>query len=188
MQCRCLDEWIETFIGASSLTRKVAQKGTSTRETEPMTIGLKAYISNPKNLTVISVLVLIIILAAEVGIITLVGTRLPARIATNLSIPMVQSLIAFDGVLLGFAAVVFNSLMNRESTFERISYLFTSMFVTVILFLLSVTSAFFALAAITTSGLEAGAFVLPLGFMVYGTSVLFFTIYIHVARSRQAFK
>ncbi len=100
---------------------------------------------------------------------------------------MLQSLIAFDGVLLGFAAIVFNSLMNRESTFERISYLFSSMFATVILFLLSVTAAFFALASVSSTGLAAGSFVQPLGFMVYGTSVLFFTIYIHVARSRQAF-
>ncbi len=146
---------------------------------------MRAYLSNPKNLTVVSVFVLAVILAAEAGAVNLVGTRLPGQIATNLSIPMLQSLIAFDGVLLGFAAVVFNSLMNRESIFERISYLFGSMFVTVILFLLSVTSAFFALASITSStGLAAGSFILPLGFMVYGTSVLFFTIYIHVARSK----
>ncbi len=86
-----------------------------------MTAGLRAYLSNPKNLTAVSVFVLVVILAIEVGAVNLVGTRLPAQIASSLSIPMLQSLIAFDGVLLGFAAVVFNSLMNRESTFERIS-------------------------------------------------------------------
>ena len=151
--------------------------------------GLRAYLSNPKNLTALSVLVLIAILAAEVATISEVGTRLPEAIDPKNAIPMLQSLVAFDGVLLGFAAVVFNSLMNRETTFERISYLFTSMFATVILFLLSVTAAFFALASNSqTAGLPSGSFVFPLGFMVYGTSVLFFTIYIHVARSKQAFK
>lgn len=150
---------------------------------------MRAYLSNPKNLTPVSVLVLVGILAIEVLAVNEVGTKLPAQIDPKNSIPMLQSLIAFDGVLLGFAAVVFNSLMTRESTFERISYLFSSMFATVILFLLSVTAAFFALASISSStGLGAGSFILPLGFMIYGTSVLFFTIYIHVARSRQAFK
>lgn len=129
------------------------------------------------------------ILVIEVVVVNEVGTRLPSQIDPKNSIPMLQSLIAFDGVLLGFAAVVFNSLMNRESTFERVAYLFSSMFATVILFLLSVTASFFALASNSpSSGLDSLSFVEPLGFMVYGTSVLFFTIYIHVARSRQAFK
>lgn len=151
--------------------------------------GLRAYLSNPKNLTVVSVLVLLVILAVEVVAVITVGGSLPATIDPKNSVPMLQSLVAFDGVLLGFAAVVFNSLMNRESSFERISYLFTSMFATVILFLLSVTSAFFSLAWNSSSaGLSSGSFVQPLGFMIYGTSVLFFTIYIHVVRSKQAFK
>ena len=150
---------------------------------------LRAYLSNPKNLTVVSVLVLLAILAVEVVAVITVGGSLPATIDPKNSVPMLQSLVAFDGVLLGFAAVVFNSLMNRESSFERISYLFTSMFATVILFLLSVTSAFFSLASNSSSaGLSSGSFVQPLGFMIYGTSVLFFTIYIHVVRSKQAFK
>jgi hypothetical protein len=52
-----------------------------------------------------------------------------------------------------------------------------------------VTSAFFSLASNSPlTGLSAGSFIQPLGFMVYGTSVLFFTIYIHMVRSRQAFK
>jgi hypothetical protein len=121
--------------------------------------------------------------------IELVGTTLPSSIDPKDSVPMLQSLVAFDGVLLGFAAVVFNSLMSREGSFERISYLFTSMFATVILFLLSVIAAFFSLAWNSSStGLDSGSFIQPLGFMVYGTSVLFFSIYIHVVRSKQAFK
>ena len=132
---------------------------------------------------------LVIILVIEFAVITEVGTRLPAVIDSNDSVQMLQSLIAFDGVLLGFAAVVFNTLMGRESTFERMSYLLASMFSTVILFLLSVMAAFFAFASISSSvGLAAGSIILPLGFMIYGTSVLFFTLYIHVARNRQAFK
>jgi hypothetical protein len=39
-----------------------------------------------------------------------------------------------------------------------------------------------------SAGLPAGAFAQPLGFTVYGTTVFFFMIYIHVVRSRQAFK
>ena len=150
---------------------------------------MRAYLSNPKNLTPVSVLVLVVILAVEVAVVNEVGTRLPAEIGPTSSVQMLQSLIAFDGVLLGFAAVVFNSLMGRESTFEKMSYLLGSMFSTVILFLLSVMAAFFAIASISSSvGLAAGSIILPLGFMIYGTSVLFFTLYIHVARSRQAFK
>jgi hypothetical protein len=150
---------------------------------------LRAYLSNPKNLTNVSVLVLVIILAIEVVVVNEVGTRLPAIIDSEDSVQMLQSLIAFDGVLLGFAAVVFNTLMGRESTFERMSYLLGAMFSTVILFLLSVVAAFFAIASISSSaGLAAGSIILPLGFMIYGTSVLFFTLYIHVARNRQAFK
>ena len=150
---------------------------------------MRAYLSNPKNLTTVSVLVLVIILVVEVAAVNQVGTRLPTVIDSDDSVQMLQSLIAFDGVLLGFAAVVFNTLMGRESTFERMSYLLGSMFSTVILFLLSVVAAFFAIASISsTAGLASGSIVLPLGFMIYGTSVLFFTLYIHVARNRQAFK
>ncbi len=45
-----------------------------------MTIELRAYLSNPKNLTVVSLLVLVVILAVEVLSVNEVGTRLPAQI------------------------------------------------------------------------------------------------------------
>jgi uncharacterized integral membrane protein len=83
---------------------------------------------------------------------------------------------------------VFSYLVGRESTYERISYIFTAMIATVILFVLSVVFAFLGLASVESRSLSAGAFAQPLGFTVYGTTVFFFMIYIHVLRSRQAFK
>ena len=148
---------------------------------------MRTYLSNPKNFTVLSILVLVAVLALEAVVVNEVAKLLPSTIDGSDSRPMLQSLIAFDGVLLGFAAVVFNSLMNREATFQRISYLFGAMFSTVILFLISVTTAFFGLASVSSSGSPTSSFVVPLGFMIYGTSVLFFTMYVHVARSKQAF-
>jgi len=67
---------------------------------------------------------------------------------------MLTSLISFDGVFFGFSAIVFSSLVGRESSYERISYIFTAMIATVILFVLSVVFAFLGLASVESRGLS----------------------------------
>jgi uncharacterized integral membrane protein len=151
-------------------------------------MGLLGYISNPKRLTLVSLLFLLIVVAIEVVGVQLIIQSLPPDIETLNARAMLTSLISFDGVFFGFSAIVFSSLVGRESTYERISYIFTAMIATVILFVLSVVFAFLGLASVAANGLSAGAFAQPLGFTVYGTTVFFFMIYIHVLRSRQAFK
>jgi uncharacterized integral membrane protein len=151
-------------------------------------MGLLAYLSNPKRLTLVSLLFLLIVVGLEVVGVQLVIQSLPPDIETLNARAMLTSLISFDGVFFGFSAIVFSSLVGRESTYERISYIFTAMIATVILFVLSVVFAFLGLASVEARGLSAGSFAQPLGFTVYGTTVFFFMIYIHVLRSRQAFK
>ena len=101
---------------------------------------------------------------------------------------MLQSLIEFDRVFLGFSAIVFSSLVSRESSFQRISYIFSAMFATVILFVLSVVFTFYGLASVSSSGTSSDLFARPLDFMIYGISVFFFMIYVHVVKSKQAYK
>ncbi|MDA4121445.1 MAG: hypothetical protein OK404_03450 [Thaumarchaeota archaeon] len=151
-------------------------------------LGFIAYLSNPKRLTLVSLILLLVIVGVEVIGVGLIIQTLPAEIAEANARAMLTSLISFDGVFFGFSAIVFSSLVGRESTYERISYIFTAMIATVILFVLSVVFAFLGFAVVGSAGLPAGAFAQPLGFTVYGITVFFFMIYIHVVRSRQAFK
>jgi hypothetical protein len=145
-------------------------------------------VSNPRRFTVVSFIALLIVLALEVAGVSEITQTLPREIDPINARAMLQSLIAFDGVFFGFSSIVFSSLVAREGSFERISYLFTAMIATAVLFVMSVVLAFYGLAAVVDSGLAAGTFAQPLGFMVYGTTVFFFMIYVHVVRSKQAFK
>ncbi len=151
-------------------------------------MGLLAYLSNPKRLTLVSLLFLLAVIALEVVGVELVIQALPPEIETLNARAMLTSLISFDGVFFGFSAIVFSSLVGRETTYERISFIFTAMIATAILFVLSVVFSFLGLASVAVRGLAASAFAQPLGFTVYGTTIFFFMIYIHVLRSRQAFK
>ena len=153
-----------------------------------MRLGIVAYLSNPKRFGTISSFFLLVILGLEVLGVNLMEQTLPSEIDPINARAMLQSLIAFDGVFFGFSAIVFSSLVSRESSFQRISYIFTAMFATVILFVLSVVSTFYGLASVSSSGLPADVFARPLGFMIYGISVFFFMIYVHVVKSKQAYK
>lgn len=148
------------------------------------------YLSNPKRFTLVSLVFLAIILAVEVVGVYEIAGNLPGSLTELNARTMLTSLISFDGVFFGFSAIVFSSLVARESSFERISYIFSAMIATVILFVLSVVYSFFALASVGvgSQALSASSFSLPLGFMIYGISVFFFMIYVHVARSKQAYK
>ena len=127
-------------------------------------------------------------LGLEVLGVNLIELTLPSELDPLNARAMLQSLIAFDGVFFGFSAIVFSSLVSRESSFQRISYIFSAMFATVILFVLSVVFTFYGLASVSSSGLPAEMFARPLGFMIYGISVFFFMIYVHVIKSKQAYK
>ncbi len=150
--------------------------------------GVIAFLSNPKRFTPISLVFLLIMLALEVLGIQIIAQALPSQVDALDARAMLQSLIAFDGVFFGFSAIVFSSLVSRESSFQRISYIFSAMFATVVLFVLSVVFAFSALASVSSGGMPAGAFANPLGFSVYGISVFFFMVWVHVMKSKQAFK
>ncbi len=158
------------------------------RKARTLRLGWLAYLTNPKRFTAVSLIGLLLILGVETVGVGKIAETLPSVVDPINSRAMLQSLIAFDGVFFGFSAIVFSSLVGRESSFERISYIFTAMIATVILFLLSVVTAFFGLASVTASGAPAGLFAQSLGFMIYGTSVFFFMIYVHVARSKQAYR
>jgi hypothetical protein len=150
---------------------------------------LFAYLSNPRYFTKIAILILVVILAVEViGVNLFLPVALPSEINAADARPMLQSLITFDGTLLGFSAIVYSAMVGRESSFERISVLFTSMIATLILFLLSVVTAFLPFALVQSAGLTGVEFSRTLGFMIYGVSVFFFMIYVHVARSKQAYR
>ena len=127
-------------------------------------------------------------LGLEVLGVKVIEQTLPSEVDPLNARAMLQSLIAFDGVFFGFPAIVFSSLVSRESSFQRISYIFTAMFATVILFVLSVVFTFYGLASVSSSCLPSDVFARPLGFMIYGISVFFFMIYVHVVKSKQAYK
>jgi len=151
-------------------------------------LGILGYLTNPRRFTTVSLVALLIVLGLEVLGVNQMAQTLPAEIDPVNARAMLQSLIGFDGVFFGFSSIVFSSLVAREGSFERISYLFTAMIATAILFVMSVVLAFYGLSAVVEAGLAAGSFAQPLGFMVYGTTVFFFMIYVHVVRSKQAFK
>lgn len=147
-----------------------------------------ASLSNPKYFTKIALLVLLVILLVEIFGVYQIARTLPPEIDFANARLMLQSLISFDGVFFGFSAIVFSGLVGRETSFGRISFIFTGMIATAVLFLLSVVFAFFGLASVASAGLAPDLFAQPLGFTIYGTTVFFFMIYIHVARSKQAYK
>ena len=153
-----------------------------------MRLGIIAYLSNPKRFSSVSFGFLLVVLGLEVLGVNAMASALPPELDPNNARPMLQSLIQFDGVFFGFSAIVFSSLVSRESSFQRISYIFSAMFATVILFVLSAVFTLYGLASVTSSGLPADAFARPLGFMIYGVSVFFFMIYVHVVKSKQAYK
>jgi hypothetical protein len=145
-------------------------------------LNVRAFFLRPKYFRIFSLFFLVVVLLLEgYGVNQLTGT-LPPTIGTDNARLILQSLIAFDGVLLGFGAIVFATLIGRESTFERLSYILLSMITTVFLFLLSVANAFFGLVSISSAGLSTELFIQPFGLMIFGASVFFFTIYVHIVR------
>jgi hypothetical protein len=139
-------------------------------------------LASPRRFRIFSFFVLLVILAFELYGINQLASTLPSTIDIDNSRIILQSLVAFNGVLLGFAAIVFATLISRETVFRRISYIILSMAATVATFLLSVLETFFALATML-DGLTPANFTRPLGLTIVGTTIFFYTIYIYMVRT-----
>jgi hypothetical protein len=145
-------------------------------------LSFRPIVANPRRFRIFSLLILVLILGLESIAVDQLSTTLPAPVSVENSRVILQSLIAFDGVLVGFGAIVFASLLGRATAFQEISYVMLSMIATVALYMISVMNALYGLA-LSTNGLSANVITGPWGLTIYATTVLFFTVYIHMART-----
>ena len=107
------------------------------------------------------------------------SSTLPSVIPGESARALQQSLIAFNGVLLGFGAIVFGRLLDRAQRFRDLSYTLVFMTATIALYIVAVMNSLYALA-ISASGLVPEEITGPLGFTMFATTVLFFTLYIQM--------
>ncbi len=140
-------------------------------------------LASPRRFRIFSVLILILIIAVEIYGVGQLASTLPSTIDIDNSRIILQSIVAFDGVLLGFAAIVFATIIARETVFEIISYIIIAMTATVGTYLLSVISTFYALATMSVDGLTPTMFARPIEETIIATTVFFYTIYVYMART-----
>lgn len=139
--------------------------------------------ASPRRFRIFSLLILILVIAVEIYGVGQLASTLPSTIDIDNSRIILQSLVAFDGVLLGFAAIVFATIVARETLFERISYIIIAMIATVGTYLLSVISTFYALATMSVDGLTRTMFARPIEETIIATTVFFYAIYVYMVRA-----
>ena len=144
--------------------------------------NFRSLVYTPRNFRILSLVLLVIVLVVELVEVNLLVGTIPPEIQLDNARLVLQSLVAFDGVILGFAGIVFATLLGRESGFAGLSYILVSMIATVAFFVFSVANTFYAMITLTPEGLSAASFIAPFGMALYGLTVFFFTIYFHVAR------
>jgi hypothetical protein len=132
-------------------------------------------------------LVFVVLLVAIVGLeavgLNQLATTLPAVVSPENARLALQSVISVAGVLMGFTGLLFGALLARESVRGRTFSLLVAMVVTVVMYLLSVLNAFYAILLVGGPGLTSTVLMAPVGFLVYGTSILFFGIAVYMIRS-----
>lgn len=125
-------------------------------------------------------IILILIIAIETYGIGQLGSTLPSTIDIDNSRIILQSLIAFNGILLGFAAIVFATIIGRETVSGRNSYIIIAMAASVGTYLLSVLSTFYALATMSVDGLTPTMFTRPIEETIIATTVFFYAVYVYM--------